>query len=76
MNNYNIVKYTVKYFVVSFVCAYGYNISANLINKKSDFENFIGTSLLIGLFIGLVLVLKSDLTKLYNNKTKTKKTDE
>ena len=49
-NNKNIVKYCVKYFV--------------LINQKSDVANLIGTALFAGLFVGTILILKSDVTKL------------
>ena len=65
--NKNIVKYCVKYFVVLTVGAYLYNLSANLINQKSDVANLVGTALFAGLFIGSLLILKSDVTKLVKN---------
>ena len=71
-NNKNIVKYCVKYFVVLTIGAYIYNTCTNLINQKSDVANLIGTALFAGLFIGLLLILKSDVTKLVNVITENK----
>ena len=68
--NKNIVKYCAKYFVVLTVGAYLFNQSTNLINQKSDVANLVGTALFAGLFVGTLLILKSDVTKLVNN-TKT-----
>ena len=65
--NKNIVKYCAKYFVVLTVGAYLYNLSANLINQKSDVANLVGTALFAGLFVGTLLILKSDVTKLVKN---------
>ena len=70
--NKNIVKYCAKYFVVLTVGAYLYNLSANLINQKSDVANLIGTALFAGLLHGSVLILKSDVTKLSKNLTENK----
>ena len=67
LSNKNIVKYCAKYFVVLTVGAYLYNLSANLINQKSDVANLVGTALFAGLFIGSLLILKSDVTKLVKN---------
>jgi hypothetical protein len=69
-SNKNIVKYSLKYFVVLSVGAYVYNTCTNLINQKSDVANLVGTALFAGLFVGSLLILKSDVTKLVNN-TKT-----
>ena len=69
-SNKNIVKYSLKYFVVLSVGAYVYNTCTNLINQKSDVANLVGTALFAGLFVGTLLILKSDVTKLVNN-TKT-----
>ena len=69
-SNKNIVKYSLKYFVVLLVVAYVYNTCTNLINQKSDVANLVGTALFAGLFVGTLLILKSDVTKLVNN-TKT-----
>lgn len=69
-SNKNIVKYCAKYFVVLSVGAYVYNLCTNLINQKSDVANLVGTALFAGLFVGTLLILKSDVTKLVNN-TKT-----
>jgi hypothetical protein len=63
-SNKNIVKYCVKYFVVLTIGAYIYNTCTNLINQKSDVANLIGTALFAGLFVGTLLLLKSDVTKL------------
>jgi hypothetical protein len=65
--NKNIVKYCAKYFVVLTVGAYLYNLSSNLINQKSDVANLVGTALFAGLFVGTMLILKSDVTKLVKN---------
>ena len=69
-SNKNIVKYCAKYFVVLSVGAYVYNLCTNLINQKSDIANLVGSALFAGLFVGSLLILKSDVTKLVNN-TKT-----
>ena len=69
-SNKNIVKYSLKYFVVLSVGAYVYNLCTNLINQKSDIANLVGSALFAGLFVGSLLILKSDVTKLVNN-TKT-----
>jgi hypothetical protein len=66
-SNKNIVKYCAKYFVVLSVGAYVYNLCTNLINQKSDVANLVGTALFAGLFVGSLLILKSDVTKLVNN---------
>jgi len=63
-SNKNIVKYCAKYFVVLTVGAYIYNTCTNLINQKSDVANLIGTALFAGLFVGTILILKSDVIKL------------
>lgn len=65
--NKNIVKYCAKYFVVLTVGAYLYNLYSNLINQKSDVANLVGTALFAGLFVGTLLILKSDVTKLVKN---------
>ena len=62
--NKNIVKYCTKYFVVLTVGAYVFNLCTNLINQKSDVANLAGTTLFAGLFIGSLLLLRSDVTKL------------
>ncbi len=66
-SNKNTVKYCVKYFVVMTVMAYIFNLSASLVNQKSDIANLIGSTLFAGLFVGTVLILKSDVTKLVKN---------
>jgi hypothetical protein len=78
-SNKNIVKYCVKYFVVLTIGAYIYNTCTNLINQKSDVANLIGTALFAGLFVGTILILKSDVTKLVKNlknENKEKKQNE
>jgi hypothetical protein len=76
LTNKNIVKYCAKYFVVLTVGAYIYNVCSNLINQKSDVVNLIGTTLFAGLFIGSLLILKSDVTKLVKNiETKNKENE-
>ena len=75
-SNKNIVKYCAKYFVVLSVGAYVYNTCTNLINQKSDVANLVGTALFAGLFVGTLLILKSDVTKLVNNiKTQNKENE-
>ena len=66
-SNKNIVKYCAKYFVVLTVGAYILNQCTNLINQKSDVANLVGTALFAGLFIGTLIILKSDVTKLVKN---------
>jgi len=66
-SNKNIVKYSLKYFVVLTVGAYILNQCTNLINQKSDVANLVGTALFAGLFIGTLIILKSDVTKLVKN---------
>ena len=66
-SNKNIVKYSLKYFVVLTVGAYVFNTCTNLINQKSDVANLLGTALFAGLFIGSLILLKSDVTKLVKN---------
>ena len=66
-SNKNIVKYCAKYFVVLTVGAYVLNTCTNLINQKSDVANLLGTALFAGLFIGSLILLRSDVTKLVKN---------
>lgn len=74
--NKNIIKYCAKYFVVITVGAYVYNTCTILINQKSDVANLAGTALFAGLFIGSLLILKSDVTKLVKNiKSKNKENE-
>ena len=63
-SNYNIWKYCAKYFVLMTVGAYVFNTSVIFINQKSDIANLIGSALFAGLFVGTVLILRSDVTKL------------
>lgn len=77
-SNYNIWKYCAKYFVLMTVGAYVFNTSVIFINQKSDIANLIGSALFAGLFIGTVVILKSDVTKLVKNlnENKEKKQNE
>jgi len=75
-SNKNIVKYSLKYFVVLTVGAYVFNTCTNLINQKSDVANLLGTALFAGLFIGSLLILKSDVTKLVKNTKSENKENE
>jgi hypothetical protein len=70
-SNYNIWKYCAKYFVLMTLGAYIFNTSVIFINQKSDVANLIGSALFAGLFIGSVVILKSDVTKLVKNINKT-----
>ena len=63
-SNKNIVKYCTKYFVLMTAGAYVFNTSVILINQKSAVANLIGSALFAGLFVGTVVILKSDVTKL------------
>jgi len=63
-SNYNIWKYCSKYFFLTVIGAYTFNTCTNLINQKNDVANLIGSALFAGLFIGTLLILKSDVTKL------------
>ena len=77
-SNYNIWKYCAKYFVLLTVGAYVFNTSVIFINQKSDVANLIGSALFAGLFVGTVVILKSDVTKLVKNlnENKEKKQNE
>ena len=66
-SNKNIVKYCAKYFVLMTAGAYVFNTSVIFINQKSDIANLIGSALFAGLFVGTLLILKSDVTKLVKN---------
>jgi ribulose kinase len=70
-SNYNIWKYCAKYFVLMTLGAYVFNTSVIFINQKSDVANLIGSALFAGLFVGTMLILKSDVTKLVKNINKT-----
>lgn len=70
-SNYNIWKYYAKYFVLTTLGAYIFNLSASMINQKSDVANLIGSALFAGLFVGTLLILKSDVTKWVKNINKT-----
>jgi hypothetical protein len=66
-SNKNIIKYCAKYFVLMTLGAYVFNTSVIFINQKSDVANLIGSALFAGLFVGTLLILKSDVTKLVKN---------
>jgi len=70
-SNKNIVKYSAKYFVLTTLGAYIFNLSTSMINQKSDVANLLGTALFAGLFVGTLVILKSDVTKLVKNINKT-----
>ena len=70
-SNKNIVKYCTKYFVLTTLGAYIFNLSASMINQKSDVANLAGSALFAGLFISTLVILKSDVTKLVKNINKT-----
>lgn len=79
LSNYNIWKYCVKYFFSLTITAYVFSISSMLMNEKDNISNLLGSALFAGLFLGWVLTLKSDVTKLVRNiknKEETKKNDE
>jgi hypothetical protein len=47
-----------------------------MINQKSDVANLIGSALFAGLFVGTMVILKSDVTKLVKNiKTQNKENE-
>ena len=77
-SNYNIWKYCAKYFFLTTLGAYIFNLSASLINQKSDVANLAGSALFAGLFISTLVILKSDVTKLVKNlnENKEKKQNE
>lgn len=78
-SNYNIWKYCAKYFFLMTISAYVFNFGTQMANAKNDFLNLIAAILFAGLLIGVLLVLKSDVTKLVRNvknKEETKKNDE
>ena len=70
-SNYNIWKYCAKYFFLTTLGAYIFNLSASMINQKSDVANLAGSALFAGLFISTLVILKSDVTKLVKNINKT-----
>lgn len=47
--------------------AYVMQMSTKMVDAKNDVENLVGTTLFAGLFIGWLLMLKSDVTKLVSN---------
>jgi len=63
-NNKNIFKYCSKYFFLLIGSAYVMQQSTKMVNAKNDVENLVGTILFAGLFIGSLLILKSDVIKL------------
>jgi len=77
-SNKNIWKYCAKYFFLITFGTYILNLSATLINQKSDVANLVGSALFAGLFIGTLVILKSDVTKLVSNlnENKEKKQNE
>jgi hypothetical protein len=66
-SNKNIVKYSLKYFVVLTVGVFILNQCTNLINQKSDVANLLGTALFAGLFIGTLIIVRHDVAKLIKN---------
>lgn len=72
VNNKTIVKYCVKYFCVIGVGSFLYDVSTKLINQKSDIANLVGSALCAGLFIAVLLILKSDVTKLVKSNKNNK----
>lgn len=72
-SNYNIWKYCSKYFFILIGTAYVWSSASELCNQKSDYANLVGSTLFAGLFIGLLLILKSDVTKLIKNIKEDKK---
>lgn len=66
-SNKNIFKYCSRYFFLMVGSAYVMQISTKMVNAKNDVENLVGTTLFAGLFIGWLLMLKSDVTKLVKN---------
>ena len=66
-SNKNIVKYSLKYFVILTAGACVLNTCTNLINQKSDVANLLGTALFAGLFIGTLIIVRHDVAKLIKN---------
>jgi len=66
-SNKNIVKYCAKYFILTTLGAYIFNLSASMINQKSDVANLLGTALFAGLFIGTLIIVRRDVAKLIKN---------
>jgi hypothetical protein len=66
-SNKNIVKYCAKYFILTTLGAYIFNLSASMINQKSDVANLLGTALFAGLFIGTSIIVRHDVAKLIKN---------
>jgi uncharacterized Tic20 family protein len=77
LTNYNIVKYCAKYLVLMIVSAYVFSFGSLMANARNDFMNLISSVVFAGLLVGMLLVLKNDVTKLVQNiKNKNKKNDE
>lgn len=66
-SNFNVVKYSSKYFFLMVGSAYVLQMSTKMVNAKNDVKNLIGSALFAGLFLMWVLILKSDVTKLVSN---------
>lgn len=65
-SNYNIWKYSAKYFFFMIASSYAFSLSTQLVNEKNDVSNLMGSAIFAGLFIIWLLTLKSDLSKLLN----------
>lgn len=66
-SNKNIWKYCSKYFFLMIGSAYVFTWSSEMVNAKNDAQNVIGSALFAGLFVGWLVVLRSDVTKFVTN---------
>ena len=76
LTNYNIAKYSIKYFFLFVVTAMTVEWAGKLCTVNDTFTNILGTTLFAGLFLSWVLLLKSDVTKLVKNLSETNKNNK
>ena len=62
-SNRNIFKYCSKYFFLLMITTIAWDTAGRLSTEKDTISNLIGSTLFAGLFLGWVLILKSDVTK-------------
>lgn len=82
-SNRNIIKYTAKYFVLSILGVLIWDCAGKSSTERDTFANIFGAALFTGLFLGFVLILKSDIAKLIttddqttDNKTENKTNEQ
>jgi len=71
-SNRNIFKYCSKYFFLMVFGAIAWDTAGRLSTEKDTISNLIGATLFAGLFLGCILILKSDISKFINNLAENK----